>query len=260
MRNAIISVSDKTNLDHISLFLLRNKFNIYASGGTYKYILNNADEKHHNNIKKISDLTGFPEILGGRVKTLHPLVYGGLLADINIDSHNKEISHHNIQPFTVVIVNLYPFTKVNSIENIDIGGVSLIRAAAKNYASVSLLCDPTHYNTFMENYDDITIEDRRSWALDGFLTTSNYDTCISKWIKSQQDINNTIGDTIGDTTKTKYQQPLTLKYGFNPHQTPCILDIERTSSVNDNIKMKPFSIINGKLGYINVLDFIHGWL
>ena len=184
MRNALISVSNKEGLDSLVFFLLKNNFNIYTTGGTYDFIISliEGDNVFKTQIKPISDLTHFPEILGGRVNSLHPVIYGGLLADINNNNHIVDIDNHNIKLFTVVVVNLYPFQYNNTLENIDIGGVSLIRASAKNYSSVSILSNPNQYHTFIQNYDDISIESRKEWAYNGFMLTQEYDRLISQWI------------------------------------------------------------------------------
>jgi phosphoribosylaminoimidazolecarboxamide formyltransferase / IMP cyclohydrolase len=227
-KNAIISVSNKENINSISKFLLDNEFTIYSTGGTFIKLLNDFPQ-FEDKIKPVSDYTKFPEILGGRVKTLHPKIYGGILADSKNQEHLDEIKNHNIHPFSVVIVNLYPFEDKNCIENIDIGGVTLIRASAKNYNSVSILTNPTQYRCYLENYPEISESIRREWARDAFNHTRDYD--------------NNIFNFFNDST------PQQLKYGMNPHQQPATV-------VSNNA----FDILNGSLGYINVLDFIHGWL
>lgn len=233
MPNAIISVSDKSNLDILCPFLLEKNYTIYSTGGTYTYIrllTNNSDS-----IKTIESLTQFPEILNGRVKTLHPIVYGGLLADLENNSHREDLEEHNLISFDLVVVNLYPFEKNNTIENIDIGGVSLIRASSKNYKHITLLSNPTQYDYFTANYPaGITLDIRRELAYEGFKYTSQYDKSISNFLS----FNNK-------------SSIINLKYGANPHQIPAYIEYE---------KNKPFTIINGLIGYINVLDIIHGWL
>jgi phosphoribosylaminoimidazolecarboxamide formyltransferase/IMP cyclohydrolase len=232
MKNALITVSNKNNIDGISRFLLDNDFTIYSTGGTYTKI-NEFFPKFKDRIIKISDYTGFPEILGGRVKTLNPLIYGGILPDLNNKDHLDQLKTHNINIFSVVVVNLYPFEEQNCIENIDIGGVSLIRASSKNYEHVSILTCPSQYQSFMNEYTlnngNISHALKREWAVNGFLHTSTYDRHIYNYLNNSLD------------------EPL--KYGMNPHQTPAF--------VNSN---NAFSIVNGTLGYINVLDFLHGWL
>ena len=182
MKNAIISVSDKKNVELLAKFLLENEYNIYSSGGTYKYLIDNTESKFHQNIIDIPSLTGFPEILDGRVKTLHPKIYGGILANLDIEKHRQELDDLKIPIFSVVIVNLYPFEKNNCIENIDIGGVSLIRAAAKNYKYVSVLIDIDNYMSFIYNYDEIDEKYRKNLAKEAFRYTSNYDVLIYKFL------------------------------------------------------------------------------
>ena len=232
MRNALITVSNKNNIDTISRFLLDNEFTIYSTGGTYSKIVEFFPE-FQDRIIKISDYTNFPEILGGRVKTLNPLIYGGILPDLNNKDHIDQLKSLNINVFSVVIVNLYPFEEQNCIENIDIGGVSLIRASSKNYEHVSILTCPSQYKSFMNNFklNDGNIDTylKKEWAKTGFLHTSTYD----------KHIYNYLNDSVDER----------LKYGMNPHQTPAF--------VNSN---NAFSLLNGTLGYINVLDFLHGWL
>ena len=162
MKNALISVSDKTDLINLSNFLLQHNFNIYSTGGTYNHI----KPLFEYNIHEVSDLTQFPEILNGRVKTLHPKIYAGILAKKDNILHNDDITNNNCIYFDLVVVNLYPFEKVSiekkdaldeCIENIDIGGVSLIRASSKNYENIILLTNPNQYSNFMKTYNNDTI-------------------------------------------------------------------------------------------------------
>ena len=228
MKNALITVSNKQNINEISKFLLDNGFNIYSTGGTFSKIMQEFPS-FSDKIYQVSDYTGFPEILSGRVKTLHPKIYGGILADNKNETHLEEVENNNILQFSVVVVNLYPFEQNNCIENIDIGGVSLIRASAKNFENVSILTNPAQYAQFIENYPNLNNSLRKSWARDAFLHTREYDSNIF----------NHFNESI--------KEPL--KYGMNPHQTPA-------SVITNN----SFKLLNGTMGYINVLDFIHGWL
>ena len=253
--NAIISVSDKTNVLGLSLFLTNNNFTIYSTGGTYKLIKENIPDCK---IVKISDLTNFPEILNGRVKTLHPKIYGGLLADSDNDNHISDMEEHDLPFFHVVAVNLYPFEKVSQsnadfetcIENIDIGGVSLIRASSKNFKNIVLLCDPNKYNIFMEGYRPssdlgISYSDRKQLAIDGFKHTSNYDNKIFKYFtKTERDLNS--------QAQKEESGKIKLKYGLNPQQQNSYLSFTNETAA--------FTILNGVLGYINVLDILNGWL
>ncbi len=233
MRRAIISVSNKHNIVNLSDFLLKNNFTIYSTGGTYDKIIQNCS--NNKNVLKISDLTQFPEILNGRVKTLHPHIYAGLLADKTNNEHIHTMEELELPYFDVVVCNLYPFEENNTIENIDIGGVSLIRASGKNYNNIILLSNPEQYDDFINNFNNnnddlgISLQKRKQLAAKGFTMTSNYDNHI------QQFFNET---------------DIQLKYGMNPHQ----------DKTHVNLNGNPFTVINGTLGMINIYDFIHGWL
>ena len=227
-KNALISVFDKTNLDLIADFLVKKKYTIYSTGGTSKYL---------KDIKipfiEISKYTKQKEILNGRVKTLHPKIFGGLLAT-NKRSHLKEMKSEGIVSFDILLVNLYPFEKtVNStkdkskiIEMIDIGGHSLIRAAVKNFEKVLTITDPSDYKTFMKQFP-IKGAQRQLFAKKAILNIANYDNKIFNWFD-------------GNTSK-EYE----LRYGENPHQ-------KAVAKINDN----SFSQLSGnkKLSYNNLLD------
>ena len=169
MKIALVSVSDKTNLTQLSHFLFQNDYQILSTGGSYKHLVANAPSEYQDRIQTVENFTGFPEILEGRVKTLHPKIYGGILYDPANPAHQTDyqtFTNSNHQPFNLekidlIVCNLYPFASVAAnpdksemevIENIDIGGVCLLRAAAKNYHHVLSLCQPDHYQKFMENY------------------------------------------------------------------------------------------------------------
>lgn len=227
-KNALISVFDKTNLDLIADFLIKKKYTIYSTGGTSKYL---------KDIKipfiEISKYTKQKEILNGRVKTLHPKIFGGLLAT-NKRSHLKEMKSEGIVSFDILLVNLYPFEKtVNStkdkskiIEMIDIGGHSLIRAAVKNFEKVLTITDPSDYKTFMKQFP-IKGAQRQLFAKKAILNIANYDNKIFNWLD-------------GNTTR-EYE----LRYGENPHQKAVA-----------KIKNNSFSQLSGnkKLSYNNLLD------
>lgn len=244
--NAIISVSDKAGLETLVPFLAQKGYTIYSTGGTYTKIKEYLGE-NENQLCTIESLTGFPEILGGRVKTLHPRVYGGILADNENSVHENDMSAHSLKHFSLVVVNLYPFQKTVEknaddlalcIENIDIGGVSLIRAASKNYKCTTLLSNPEQYQHFIDNYNSLNNQHRLQYAIRGFQQTSKYDDTIQRYLEIL-------------SNKNKYCE---LKYGLNPHQAPST--IQQTVELDKDA----FTLINGNLGYINVLDMIHGWL
>ena len=194
-KTAIISVFDKTNILAIANFLIKNNFEILSSGGTYKYLTENISSE---NITKIEDYTNFPEILDGRVKTLHPKIYGGILSRSNNADDDKQLNDHSILKFNLVIVNLYPFEKKlfnefneldEAIENIDIGGVSLIRAAAKNYKDTIVLTNPNDYNNFIENYGKLYSNDyKKSYAIKAFNYITQYDMSISNYFDGDNNV------------------------------------------------------------------------
>ncbi len=255
MKLALVSVSNKDNIINISNFLLEHNYNILSTGGTYKHLLNNINFKYKNRIISVEDFTEYPEILEGRVKTLHPKIYGGLLFDDSIESHKKD--KDKICPISLVIVNLYPFSEVvnnseskeskeskelNIIENIDIGGVSLLRAAAKNYKNVISLCRPEDYNNFINNYNEIinSDEQKKMYGAKAFEHVTDYDAMITNYFNK-------------DINYRKYTQEKTIKYGCNPYQD------EATLNIIDNNKL-PIQVLNGNPGYINYLDAFNSWL
>lgn len=250
MKTALISVSDKTNLKPLLIKLLFSNYQIISTGGTYKFIIENSPEEYKKYIYKVEDFTKFPEILEGRVKTLHPKIYGGILYDPNLESHEKDFNnpYNELTKIDMVVVNLYPFreviTKINfreeeAIENIDIGGVSLLRAAAKNYKNVIVLSDIEDYKSYIRDRENIErcFNERKKFAIKAFEHVTNYD----------QEITNYFDPKI---KYRKYKIVQNLKYGCNPHQENSqILKIEN----------KPIDILYGSPGYINYLDAIHGW-
>lgn len=240
MKNALVSVSDKTGLDKIIRFLGEKKYTIYSTGGTYKHINNLG----YSRLKSVSELTQFPEILNGRVKTLHPNIFGGILSN-NTIGHINDLSIFNIPKFNLLLCNLYPFKDavkngekmMNVIENIDIGGHSLLRAGAKNYNDVTVLCDPCDYQHYIDNYSKIGSKLNREYANKAFKHVLDYDLNISNYFNEQD-----------HKINTKYYD---MKYGMNPHQDNAGLFLENNK--------KPFEIINGKMGYINTLDALGSW-
>ena len=190
MPTAILSVYDKTGLMEFARGLANLGWTLLASGGTAKLL-------HENNIPvtEVADYTKSPEILGGRVKTLHPAIHGGLLARPTHEDH-QQLLDLNWDYIDLVAVNLYPFeatiakpnvTYADAIENIDIGGVTLIRAAAKNHERVTLVCEPSDYTTILEELRSGGISDqtRTKLAIKGFASTAHYDTAIHDYLRKQ---------------------------------------------------------------------------
>jgi len=251
MKRAIISVSDKRLISQLTNFLLNEGFEIYSTGGTYKTIMESARlfRKYDIKVKKVEELTNFPEILNGRVKTLHPHIYAGLLADRGNDSHLAEMNKLGLESFDLVVCNLYPFMENPSIETIDIGGVTLLRAAGKNYKNVVVLSSPIQYENFTVNFKantgpeyvlGTTECERKGLAKAAYSFISQYDNEISKFMSDKGNIEmNELGK-------------ICLKYGMNPHQTATV--------TFDDPENPPFELLNGSLGVINIYDIIHGWL
>lgn len=249
MKTAIVSVSDKTNVEHLVNYLLIQNYQIYSTGGTYKYLKERVINP--DKVIEVSTLTDFPEILGGRVKTLHPKIYGGLLAKRNDSNHMIELDNHNIPCIDVVVVNLYPFDKAIrenmdmdvAVELIDIGGVTLIRAAAKNFKDVLVVSDPKDYDIITLTGNNCWSQDfRKELAIKAFRHTSNYDDMIQSYL---------FGNHVQE--ERRYMHGIDLKYGCNPYQgEAAVWSLREDGSL-------PFKVINGKPGYINILDAINGW-
>ena len=250
MRRALISVSDKTGIVEFATKLSKLGFEIVSTGGTKKVL----DESGLKTIG-IEDVTGFPEILDGRVKTLHPMVHGGLLARRDLEEHMNTLKEHNIIPIDLVCVNLYPFKKTvekgcdlaTAIENIDIGGPSMLRSAAKNYKSVTVITDPFDFDkviTELKENGDTTLETRTYLAAKVFRTTANYDTMISSYLTKLT------GFEFNETLSLSYEKAQELRYGENPHQKACLYKGPYTS----------YSIVHAKqlqgkeLSYNNIQD------
>ncbi len=239
---AILSVSDKSGLTELAQALHALGFQLFASGGTAKAI--RAAEIP---VTDVADLTGAPEMLGGRVKTLHPAVHGGILArDIPADRADLDAQGYDF--IDMVVCNLYPFeqtitrenvTPAQAVEQIDIGGVTLLRAAAKNYARVTVVCDPADYSVVLDEiraHGETTAATRERLALKAFQHTAAYDATISGYLRRQ-------------FPHTKSQ--LQLRYGANPHQKPAMVFSTRGEL--------PITVLNGAPGYINLLDALNGW-
>ncbi len=219
IRRALISVSDKTRLVELASALADKGVELVSTGGTAS-ALRDAGLK----VQDVSDLTGFPEMMDGRVKTLHPGVHGGLLALRDADDHLASMKDHSIQTIDLLIVNLYPFEATVAagaepdaiIENIDIGGPAMVRSAAKNHRFVSIVTDIEDYDPLMnqlaENDGSTTLAFRQSLALTAFSRTAAYDAAVSGWMASH------LGET---ARRVSFAGKLaqTLRYGENPHQT-----------------------------------------
>src|SRR6266699_3620420 len=245
IQRALISVFDKTGLIPFAQTLVAAKVELLSTGGTAQ-VLRDAGVP----LVELADHTGFPEMLDGRVKTLHPKVHGGVLFIRGNPKHEAAIKQHGIGPIDLVVVNLYPFeqtiakpdvTLVEAIENIDIGGPSMIRSAAKNYESVTVVVDPADYNlvleTMRDNDGETTLKLRERLAIKAFIKTSSYDRAISTFLNQEQTTDASFSLTMPLVTH--------LRYGENPHQKAALYgDFDRH-----------FEKLHGKdLSFNNILD------
>ncbi len=223
IKRALISVSDKTNIESFARKLQDYGIEILSTGGTAK-ILNDAGIK----VTQVSDHTGSPEIMDGRVKTLHPKIHGGILARRDNSKHIDAMDANGIDPIDMVVVNLYPFVETvhsganfpTCIENIDIGGPAMIRSAAKNHDFVTVITDPQDYDRVLEdmanNNGGVTKATRQSLAFTAFSMTATYDSSISSWFATKLDEETPRRISFSGTLKQK------LRYGENPHQNAAL--------------------------------------
>lgn len=247
MKRALLSVSDKTGLVEFARVLQGQNIELVASGGTAA-----ALEKAGLGVRTVEALTGFPEMIGGRVKTLHPAVHAGILAQ-RTPEHLAELQAHRLGPIDLVVVNLYPFqetiersgiTLEQAIEQIDIGGVALLRAAAKNFEWVTVVCEPADYATVaaqVEQMGETTRETRAALALKAFRHTAGYDAVISQYLSEQLD---------GERFPPRLALPLAkvddLRYGENPHQPAALYRALHQPGLADARQLhgKPLSFTN----------------
>ncbi len=253
MKSALISVSDKTGIVDLGKRLTALGWRILSTGGTSK-TLNDSGIKTTD----VSDITGFPECMDGRVKTLHPKVHGGLLARRSLEKHMQQAESLGIEMIDMVVVNLYPFketlqkagsTHEDIIENIDIGGPSMLRSAAKNYQDVVVLCDPNDYEAVLEKMEageKFEESERALFALKVFEHTSHYDTLIAAYLQKH-----TGRVEPGKTVTLTYELAQSLRYGENPHQKAWFL---KDALVTDEA-MSSFKQLHGKeLSFNNLND------
>jgi len=251
-KRALISVSNKNNLIDFAKFLESKNYELISTGGTFKHL----KEAGLNPIQ-IDEVTNFPEMLDGRVKTLHPKVHGGLLAVRDNEEHMKTVQEHGIELIDMVIVNLYPFFEnVNKdisleekVEFIDIGGPSMLRSAAKNFKSVTVVTDVSDYEKIQQEISengDTTIETRKKLAGKVFNLTSAYDAAISQML---------LNEDYPEYLQASYQKISDLRYGENPHQSAAYY-----VSTTENGAMKDFEILGGKeLSFNNLRDMDLCW-
>lgn len=214
IRRALLSVSDKTGIVDLARTLAEKGVELVSTGGTAKALRDAG-----LTVRDVSDLTGFPEMMDGRVKTLHPMVHGGLLAVRDDAAHADAMEEHGIGAIDLVVVNLYPFAQTVAkgadrpevIENIDIGGPSMVRSAAKNHAYVAIVTDPADYA--IVGRGETTLEERRRLAAKAFAATATYDSMIARWFGLEDQ-----KDQFPATLPFTLEAPTVLRYGENPHQ------------------------------------------
>ena len=226
LKRALVSVYDKTGLEELVQGLRDAGVELVSTGGSAALI-----EKLGIPVTRVEDLTGFPECLDGRVKTLHPKVHAGILADRRLDSHVQQLAELGVEPFDLVVSNLYPFTQTvasgaspdECVEQIDIGGPSMVRAAAKNHPSVAIVTSPDRYADVLEaaGAGGFTLEQRKALAAEAFVHTATYDVHVASWM------GNVLTDSSGGSgfpawVGGTWQRASVLRYGENPHQAAAL--------------------------------------
>ncbi|MBP3914739.1 bifunctional phosphoribosylaminoimidazolecarboxamide formyltransferase/IMP cyclohydrolase, partial [Clostridium sp.] len=254
IKRALISVFDKTGILDFSKFLAENGVEVISTGGTYKHLRENGVA-----VTEVNEVTNFPEMLDGRVKTLHPIIHAGILAIRDNEEHMKTIKERNIETIDMVIVNLYPFfEKVREdlsfeekVEFIDIGGPTMLRAAAKNFQDVVVISDVKDYELVMNEINetgDVSYKLRKKLAGKVFNLMSAYDAAISNFMLNDE-------EEYPEYLSISYKKKQSLRYGENPHQSAAYyVSNEFDGGMND------FEILNGKeLSYNNIKDLDIAW-
>jgi phosphoribosylaminoimidazolecarboxamide formyltransferase/IMP cyclohydrolase len=255
---AIVSVSDKTGVVEFAKGLTKLGYEIFSTGNTKKAISEGGVA-----VKSVSDITGFPEILDGRVKTLHPMVHGGILARRDLPAHMKELAEKKIEKIDLVAVNLYPFvetvskegvTLTDALENIDIGGPTMIRASAKNFPGVIVVVDPDDYPLILEKLQkgDLHLEERKRLAQKAFQHTAIYDTAIAQYLRQGE-------EGLPEEMTVAMRKRYGLRYGENPHQTAAFY-AELSVGAKQNTGVTWVEQLHGKeLSFNNILDADAAW-
>jgi phosphoribosylaminoimidazolecarboxamide formyltransferase / IMP cyclohydrolase len=256
IRRALLSVSDKTGVLELARELRRHGVELLSTGGTAKMLRDAGLE-----VREVSDHTGFPEMLDGRVKTLHPKIHGGLLGRRDLPAHVAAMREHDIAPIDLVCVNLYPFREVTArgcsleeaIENIDIGGPSMLRSAAKNHAAVTVLVDPADYAVVLAemaaNQGATTEATRARLAKKVFRTTAAYDGMIADYLGA---LAATADEPFGETLHLSLERSAHLRYGENPHQHAALY---RSAAAAGSDFAQALEQLHGKeLSYNNIVD------
>jgi phosphoribosylaminoimidazolecarboxamide formyltransferase / IMP cyclohydrolase len=255
IKRALISVSDKTGIEDFARGLQEFGVSIVSSGGTARLLARAGIQ-----VQTVSDVTGSPEMLDGRVKTLHPRIHGGILADRRKPQHLQQLKEQGITPIDLVVCNLYPFTETVSsaevtddeaVEQIDIGGPAMVRAAAKNYRSVAVVVNPANYSEVLAEMGSrsgsLTDETRKRLAAQAFIHTAGYDVAISDWMQGSSGFPDRVFLTL--------DKQLDLRYGENPHQAGAFYSHPLQANAGPG-----WSKVSGKeLSFTNLLDFDAAW-
>ncbi|MBI5698854.1 bifunctional phosphoribosylaminoimidazolecarboxamide formyltransferase/IMP cyclohydrolase [Candidatus Saganbacteria bacterium] len=258
---ALLSVYDKKGLSQFAKGLLKQGYEIVSSGGTAK-----ALKKAGVKVTEVAKLTKYPSMLGGRVKTLHPLIHGGLLANRSLKDHLADMRKYGIRPIDIVAVNLYPFeetiahpkcTLEEAVEQIDIGGPAMVRASAKNFKDVAIIVDPADYAVILkelqENKGRTTFETRKNLALKAFRHTKLYDTAVSAYLAQKFEGEEKFPGQV-DINLTKIQE---LRYGENPHQKAAWYLEPKGNHKGAVVNAKQ---LHGKeLSFNNIVDLDSAW-
>ncbi|MGM8364027.1 bifunctional phosphoribosylaminoimidazolecarboxamide formyltransferase/IMP cyclohydrolase [Virgibacillus sp. W0181] len=250
-KRALISVSNKENIAEFAKGLISLGYEIISTGGTLRLIQEAGIEAEN-----VDSITDFPEILDGRVKTLHPNVHGGLLAKRDNADHEKQLQENNIDPIDLVVVNLYPFKETLAklgvsdeeiVENIDIGGPTMLRAAAKNFRDVTVVVDPADYESVLEGLkqQNVNVAKRQQLAAKVFRHTAHYDAMIARYFTEQT------RETFPETYTVTYEKVQSLRYGENPHQKAAFYREAQSTTLS----LASSEQLHGKeLSYNNIQD------
>ncbi|MGA0567009.1 bifunctional phosphoribosylaminoimidazolecarboxamide formyltransferase/IMP cyclohydrolase [Rathayibacter sp. KR2-224] len=232
VRRALLSVTDKTGIVELATVLNRAGVELVSTGNTARTIRDAGID-----VTDVSELTGFPESLGGRVKTLHPAVHAGLLADLRLEDHETQLAELGIRPFELVVVNLYPFAQtvasgaepIEIVEQIDIGGPAMVRASAKNFANVAVVVDPSRYEDVADAITSggTTLALRTQLARDAFRHTAGYDVAVASWlgnVLAPDDADDAEGAQLPAWVGATWQRKASLRYGENSHQPAALFE------------------------------------
>ena len=254
LKRALISVSNKKGIEDFARSLVDLKIEIISTGGTASFL-----QKNGIKLNEVSEITGFPEMLEGRVKTLHPFIHAGILAKRNKKDHMEKLKQHKINVIDIVVCNLYPFEQTikkknvgieEVIENIDIGGPTLIRSAAKNYQDVIVVTNPNQYEEIIKKLKknkDLKLEEREQLAVEAYTHTAEYDAIISKYLRSRW-----TDEILPNSNTVAMRKIQDMRYGENPHQKGAFY--KQLPEIAEPCISNATKIQGKELSYNNILD------